>query len=250
MTATSRLDGRAALVTGAAGGIGRATALELAARGASVMVSDVSDAVRDTEKAIVAAGGMAAAAVADLGRSTEAQLLVEYTLERFGRLDIAHNNAGVSGTGAVADIEPEDFERVIRINLLGVFSCMRYELVPMLAAGAGVIVNTASVWSFTGCRGKAAYVASKHAVAGLTRTAALDHAGSGVRVNAIAPGPIETAMTAAVPPAVMQAIVDRTAERRMGRPEEVARAVAWLCSDEASYINGAILPVDGGWLAS
>jgi NAD(P)-dependent dehydrogenase (short-subunit alcohol dehydrogenase family) len=250
VTATGRLDGRVALVTGAASGIGRATALELAARGAVVMANDISDAVQHIEEAIVAAGGTAASAVADIGRAGEAQSLVEYTLERFGRLDIAHNNAGVSGTGQVAEVEPEDFERVIRINLLGLFACMRYELPPMLAAGTGVIVNTASIWSFTGSPGKAAYVASKHAVAGLTRTAALDHASSGVRINAIAPGPIETAMTAAAPPAFLREVVGRTAERRMGRPEEVARAVAWLCSDEASYINGAILPVDGGWLAS
>jgi NAD(P)-dependent dehydrogenase (short-subunit alcohol dehydrogenase family) len=239
-----------ALVTGAAGGIGRATALELAGRGAAVMVSDLSEAVLQTEQAIIAAGGIAASTLGDVGDPDQAKALVERTVQRFGRLDIAHNNAGTSSTGLLADTDPVEFERVIRTNLIGVFACMRYELPPMLEAGAGAIVNTASVWSFSGSLGKAAYVASKHGVAGLTRTGALDHGGSGVRINAVAPGPIATAMTAAVPPERMRGIVARTATGRMGQPEEIARAVVWLCSDEASYINGAILAVDGGWLAS
>jgi NAD(P)-dependent dehydrogenase (short-subunit alcohol dehydrogenase family) len=246
----SQFNGKVALVTGAAGGIGRASALEFAARGAAVVVTDRAEDVEETAQAITEAGGTACAEVTDVADPDAVRVLIERTMQRFGRLDFAHNNAGVSGTGLVAELEPEEFERIIRVNLMGVFACLRYELPPMLRAGAGAIVNTASIWAFTGSRGKSAYTASKHAVVGLTRAAALDHGGGGVRINAVAPGPIETAMTAAVPAERMRDIVARTAEGRMGQPHEVARAVAWLCSDEASYVNGAVLPVDGGWLAA
>lgn len=245
-----QFNGKVALVTGAAGGIGRASALEFAARGAAVVVTDRAEDVEETAQAITEAGGTACAEVTDVADPDAVRVLIERTMQRFGRLDFAHNNAGVSGTGLVAELEPEEFERIIRVNLMGVFACLRYELPPMLRAGAGAIVNTASIWAFTGSRGKSAYTASKHAVVGLTRAAALDHGGGGVRINAVAPGPIETAMTAAVPAERMRDIVARTAEGRMGQPHEVARAVAWLCSDEASYVNGAVLPVDGGWLAA
>ncbi|MBF4571870.1 SDR family oxidoreductase [Herbiconiux sp. VKM Ac-1786] len=242
--------GRVALVTGAAGGIGRASALELAARGAAVMVGDIDERGEATAREIREAGGLAASVVVDVGDAESVHAMVDATIAEFGRLDFAHNNAGVSAIGRTADLEPEQFERVIRVNLLGVFHCIKYEIPRMLEVGGGAIVNTASMWAFTGSAGKSAYAASKHGVAGLTRTAAVEYGAEGLRINAVAPGPIETAMTRAAPDDLMARIVEHTAVKRIGAPEEIARAVAWLCSDESSYVNGTVMPVDGGWLAS
>ncbi len=138
---------------------------------------------------------------------------------------------------------------MIDVNLNGMFYALKHELRHMLGHGGGAIVNTASVWSFAGSAAQGAYVSAKHGVVGLTKSAVLDHGASGVRINAVAPGPIDTPMTAAVPKDVMSATVARTVENRFGRPEEIAAAVVWLCSDEASYVNGSVLTVDGGWIA-
>lgn len=242
--------GKVALVTGAAGGIGRASALAFASSGAAVVVSDVADGIDETVDLITEKGGQATAARCDVGDPDAVRELVEFAVRTYGRLDYAHNNAGIFVPAPLADLENDDFNRVLRVNLSGVFYGMKYQIRQMLEQGGGAIVNTASIWSFVGAGAQAAYVASKHGVMGLTRSAAADYGGTGIRINAVAPGPIQTAMTAAVPPDIMAQIVNRTVDKRVGQPEEIAAAVIWLCSDSASYVNGTTLPIDGGWLAS
>lgn len=241
------LAGRVAMVTGAARGIGQASALALARRGADVLVCDVTDA-DDTVAQIRALGRKASYAETDVADSAAVQRAVALAVSEFGRLDIAHNNAGIGPPGRLADIDEADWHRVLGVNLTGIFLCMKYQI-PHLLQTAGAIVNTASMWGLTGAAGMAAYSASKHGVVGLTRTAARDYGAQGLRVNAIAPGPIETALTAAVPLDAMSEVIGRTAQGRYGQPHEVGEAVAWLCSPSSSYVNGTVLPVDGGWLA-
>lgn len=244
----TNFDGKVAIITGAAGGIGKASAMAFARRGTAVVVTDrlpLDETVGDLE----ALGGTVYPVQSDISDPSEVKHLVEATVAKFGRLDFAHNNAGISIPGTVPDLEEDDFHQVMKVNVGGIFYGMKYQLRHMLSAGSGSIVNTASIWSFVGAGGQAAYSASKHAVMGLTRTAALDHGGSGVRINGVAPGPIATAMTAAAPSEMMERVIDRTAEKRIGQPNEIAEAVVWLCSDEASFVNGNVLPVDGGWLA-
>ena len=245
------MDGKVALVTGAASGIGRATALAFAAEGARVMVSDVSeDGGAETVELIGQAGGEAAFQRCDVSRADQVKALVGRTLEAFGRLDYAHNNAGVN---SIARNEWDDdvWAWAIAINLTGVMLCMREEIPAMLANGGGAIVNTSSINGLTGNPSQPAYVASKHGVIGLSRVAALKHARDNIRVNAICPGVVETAMTAAVAGnreirAVMEGM---TPMGRMGRPEEIAAAVVWMCSDRASFMTGHPLVVDGGAVA-
>jgi NAD(P)-dependent dehydrogenase (short-subunit alcohol dehydrogenase family) len=246
----SDFEGKTAFVTGAASGIGRASALAFADRGANVVVADITEKADETVALIEARGGTALAVRVDVGDSDAVGAAIDGAVDRFGGLDFAHNNAGTFAAAPVAELDETDFARVIEVNLAGIFYCMKHELRHMLPAGRGAIVNTASIWSFVAASGQAAYVASKHGVAGLTKAAALDHGGAGIRVNAVAPGPIETAMTAAVPTEVMAGIVGRTVAERMGQPTEIAQAVTWLCSDAASYVNGVVLPVDGGWLTN
>ncbi|HWD03280.1 MAG TPA: SDR family NAD(P)-dependent oxidoreductase [Amycolatopsis sp.] len=241
-------DGKVAFVTGAAGGIGRSSALAFAARGASVVVCDVVDP-----------GGTAAEAAAhgvevrslqvDVADGAAVRDAVAATVETFGRLDFAHNNAGTFSPAPLADLAEDDWHRVIAVNLSGVFLGMKYQIPHLLETG-GAIVNTASIWCEQGSAAQAAYVASKHGVAGLTRTAAIDYGGGGIRINAVAPGPIRTAMTAAVPTEAMAPVIGRTTLGRYGEAPEVAEAVVWLCSAAAAYVNGVVLPVDGGYLAA
>jgi len=186
----------------------------------------------------------------DVTQPDQVRDAVDAVVGRFGRLDFAHNNAGIFVPAPLADLELDDWHRVISVNLSGVFYCLKYEIAQMVRAGGGAIVNTASVWSAHGAPMQAAYAASKHGVLGLTRNAAIDYGEAGIRVNAVAPGPIDTPMTAAVPKDAMEAVIGRTVQKRYGQPAEIGEAVAWLCSDAASYVNGAMLPVDGGWLAS
>jgi NAD(P)-dependent dehydrogenase (short-subunit alcohol dehydrogenase family) len=242
--------GKVALVTGSAGGIGRASALAFARRGAAVIVCDVADGINETVAQIKELGGQATPALCDIVDPEAVRDLIDSAVQTYGRLDYAHNNAGIFIPAPLADLDDNDFDRVLKINLSGVFYCMKYQIRQMLEQGGGAIVNTASIWSFAGAGAQAAYAASKHGVMGLTRSAAIDYGGTGIRINAVAPGPIQTAMTAAVPTDAMAQIVNRTVEKRMGQPEEIAEAVVWLCSDNASYVNGTVLPVDGGWLAS
>lgn len=240
-------DGKVALVTGAARGIGQASALAFARRGASVVVCDMLDTA-DTVQQIEDAGGKAIGLVTDVSKSASVKGAVGEAVSTFGRLDFAHNNAGTFAPVPLADLDEADWDRVIAVNLTGVFLCLKYQIPEILKTG-GAIVNTASIWSFVGAGAQSAYVASKHGVAGLTRTAAQDYGTAGIRINAVAPGPIDTAMTAAVPKEAMAPVIARTTLGRYGQPHEIAETVAFLCSGAASYINGAVLPVDGGWLA-
>jgi len=240
--------GKVAFVTGAASGIGRASAVAFAARGAAVVVCDLAEPA-DTVAEVERLGATALPFQLDVSDGDALRDAVDAAVRAFGRLDYAHNNAGTFAVAPLADLTEADFARVLSVNLTGVFLGMKYQIPHLLETG-GAIVNTASIWSEQGAAAQAAYVASKHGVAGLTRTAAIDYGGRGIRINAVAPGPIRTAMTAAVPTDAMAPVIGRTTLRRYRESPEVAEAVVWLCSPAAAYVNGVVLAVDGGYLAA
>jgi NAD(P)-dependent dehydrogenase (short-subunit alcohol dehydrogenase family) len=248
------VDGKIALVTGGGSGIGRATALTFAREGAKVVVADVVvDGGEETVRLIKAAGGEAVFVKADMAKAAEVEALVQKAVATYGRLDCAHNNAGIEGaTARTADYREEDWDRVISINLTGVWFCMKYEIAQMLKQGGGAIVNTASDAGLLGVPQMPAYVASKHGVVGLTKTAALEYAKSGIRVNAVCPGVIKTPMVDRIT-GQRAGRAERMAAAepvgRMGKPEEIAEAAVWLCSDAASFVTGLPMPVDGGIMA-
>jgi NAD(P)-dependent dehydrogenase (short-subunit alcohol dehydrogenase family) len=247
------LAGKIALVTGGSTGIGQASSLALAREGAKVVVADVNvHGGEETVRVIREAGGEASFIKTDVLVAAEVEALVNHAVATYGRLDCAFNNAGIAGAiGASTHEYPdESWDRVIGINLKGVWLCMRYEIPQMLKQGGGAIVNTASIWGLVGALGAAAYVASKHGVVGLTRAAALEYAPQGIRINAVNPGTIRTPILdpfMAAIPEFESLMTARHPIGRIGRPEEVAEAVVWLCSDAASFVIGQTLPVDGGY---
>lgn len=249
-----RLEGKVAVVTGGSAGIGRTTSLAFAKEGAKVVVADVVvPGGEETVKMIREAGGEAIFVKTDVTKAEEVKAMADKAFDTFGKLTCAFNNAGISGDIISVSRCPEElWNRMIAINLTGVFLCMKYEIPRMLKSGGGSIVNTASVMGLVGDPGNAAYSASKHGVIGLTKSAALFYAQSDIRVNAVCPGTIHTDMTdilLSTHPELKQTMDSLSPMNRMAEADEVARAVIFLCTDDASYITGHSLPVDGGYVA-
>lgn len=244
-------DGRVALISGAGSGIGRASALLLAARGARVAVTDVDLARAESVAGeIEAAGGSAIALRIDVAQLPDADRAVAETVGHFGRLDWAVNNAAITGEHApIVDTDPEIWRSVIDVNLVGVYAALRAQLRHLTAQGSGAIVNTGSITSVNGQAFTSAYNSSKHAVAGLTKTAALEAAAAGVRVNAVAPGYVRTPLLAGFTEELWASVAALHPLGRVATPEEIAAPIAFLLSDEASFITGAILLADGGFSA-
>jgi NAD(P)-dependent dehydrogenase (short-subunit alcohol dehydrogenase family) len=229
-----------------------ATAQAFAAEGAAVMLADVNEAaVQKAAKQLIVAGHKAITARCDVADEAQVKTMVEQTVSTFGRLDAAFNNAGVqSPVAETADANGEDFDRVIAINLRGVWNCMKYELRQMRKQGSGAIVNNSSLGGLVGIAGRGLYHASKHGVLGLTKSAALEYASMGVRINAICPGIIDTPMVSgmlATQAEAMEELMKEVPIGRLGQPEEIAATVLWLCSPGASFVIGQALAVDGGY---
>ena len=251
---TAELEGKVAVVTGGTSGIGRDTAVLFAKSGAKVIVAGRREREgNETIELIRAAGGDGLFVKTDVSKASEVDALIQKTVEKFGRLDLAFNNAGIEGVWVpIARQSEEDWDRTIDINLKGVWLCLKYEIRQMLKqGGGGAIVNMSSVTGLVGAGGAAAYSASKHGVIGLTKSAALETAKSGIRINAVCPAVIETPMGKRLfsAPAVHKSVLNSHPIGRFGRPQEIAEAVVWMCSDRASFMTGQCLVLDGGFLA-
>ena len=250
------LDGKSALITGGGGGIGRATALIFAREGARLAIADaVTEAAEETVALVNKAGGQALALSGDVTDSAAVRAMIAGVVSAYGRIDCAFNNAGIAGYQVNAsgrkthEWEDESFDRMIGVNLKGVWLCMKHEIVQMLAQGGGVIVNTGSIAGLIGLPTSSAYVASKHGVLGLTKTAALEYARDNIRVNAVCPGYITTKMTEDTVRRRGEELLRTVPFGRMGQPEEIGEMVLFLCSERSSFISGACYNVDGGYMA-
>ena len=245
-------ENKVALVTGAASGMGLATAKAFAEAGAAVALADVNgDGARAAADALVAAGHKAIGIRCDVSDLDEVEAMVKETVSTFGRLDMAFNNAGVqSPVAETADADPKDYDFVMGVNLRGVWNCMKHELLQMRKQGSGAIVNNSSLGGLVGIAERGIYHASKHGVVGLTKSAGLEYAAKGIRINAVCPGIIETPMVMGMletQPEAMAALMKEVPMGRLGRAEEIADAVLWLCSPASSFVIGHALPVDGGY---
>ncbi|TXM75909.1 glucose 1-dehydrogenase [Methylobacterium sp. WL12] len=249
MPSPQRFTGKVAFVTGAASGIGRAAALAFAREGAEVAIADRDEAALEQVRAEMAGTGAAVLPIrCDVSRPDAVEAAVAGTVARFGRLDCAFNNAGVENRAApVHAIELDEWDRILDINLRGTFVCMKHEIAQMLRQGGGVVVNTSSGAGVRGVAGGASYAASKHALIGLTKSAALDYAKANIRVNAILPGNIATPMMDRFTGGDIQKAIDLEPVGRLGKPEEIAEAVLWMSSDLGAFVTGAAIAVDGGW---
>ena len=247
-----RLDGKVVIVTGGASGIGLATCRAAAREGAAVVVADLERARaggEETVRAIEEAGGSAAFFACDVSNADDSEALVRHVVDRHGRLDYAHNNAGIGVHKLLADTDDEDFDRVIAVNLRGTFLGMKHQIRQMLQNGGGAIVNTSSNAGLRAVRLLSAYTASKHGINGLTKNAAVEYANHGIRVNCVCPGAIMTPLMSNESPERQEQILRPQAMTRFGEPREVAAAVVWLCSDDASFVTGIEMPVDAGSVA-
>ena len=253
MSKPDRFTGKVAFVTGAASGIGRAAAVaqkvDPAGLCARVAILDrAADALKETEAAVKEKGAEVLALACDVSKPEAVEAAVTQVVERFGRLDVAFNNAGVENKAApLHEIELAEWDRILEVNLRGTFVCMKHELAQMVRQGSGAIVNTSSGAGICGVAGGASYAASKHAIIGMTKSAALDYAKQGIRVNAVLPGNIETPMMDRFTGGDIQKAIDLEPVGRLGRPEEIAEAVLWMSADLGAFVTGAAISFDGGW---